>query len=178
MIYRDKINKWLKDFQIKHDFNLAWFIRYAIGGTVTAVVEFVSFILLAWWTAPWDAIVEVLPRRIQLMAVDEVDLWAIVVSNIISYIVNYFLSKYWVFRSPDTKHRRDAALFFLSCVANLAIVLVSAKLLLIGLELIPLRGTVWEAAVPIIAKIGSNVAAFITVLLFKRFIIWNDTSKY
>lgn len=175
---REKINKWLSDFKIKHNFNLAWFIRYAIGGTVTVIVEYLAMFLLCWWTLPWDCIVSLLPPPVRVAAADEVNTWAIVMSNIISYVVNYFISKYWVFRSPETKHRRDASLFFLSCVVNLLLVAIAAKVILIGLERIHFSGEIWEAAVPTIAKTGSNIIAYVSVLLFKRFIIWNDTSKY
>ena len=175
---KEKIDKWLKEFQKKHNFNLAWFIRYAIGGTVTVIIEYLAMFLLLWWTLPWDAIVSILPQPLKAMAAGEVETWAIAVSNILSYVVNYFISKYWVFRSPDTKHSRDASLFFLSCVVNLLLVTLMAKGCLMLLELLPFSGDLWEAAVPTIAKTGSNVGAYVSVLLFKRFIIWNDTSKY
>ena len=123
-------------------------------------------------------IVSLLPGRIKVMAADEVNTWAILMSNGISYVVNYFISKYWVFRSPDTKHRRDASLFLLSCVVNLLLVSIAAKGFLMGLGLLHFSGSLWDAAVPTIAKTGSNIVAYVSVLLFKRFIIWNDTSKY
>ncbi len=178
MSLKDKVHKWLDNFQEKHNFNLAWFIRYAAGGTITAAVEFGLFFLLSVWEKPWMAIVSLLPADIQAAAAGELQLWAIVVSNIASYVVNYFLSKYWVFRSPETKHSRDAVLFAISSITNLIVVFVSAKFILVGLELIPITGKLWDKLVPLIGKIGSNVVAFITVLIFKRFIIWNDTSKY
>ena len=134
--------------------------------------------LLCWWTLPWDAIVSILPQPIKEMAADELETWAIAMSNIISYVVNYFISKDWVFRSPDTKHSRDASLFILSCVVNLVLVTALAKGFLILLGMFSFSGNLWEAAVPTIAKTGSNIVAYVSVLLFKRFIIWNDTSKY
>ena len=175
---KDKTDKWLKEFQIKHGFNLAWFIRYAIGGTVTVIIEYGAMFLLCWWTLPWDAIVSILPQSIRVTAANELETWAIAMSNIISYVVNYFISKYWVFRSPDTKHSRDASLFILSCVVNLLLVTALAKGFLILLGFFSFSGDLWDAAVPTIAKTGSNIVAYVSVLLFKRFIIWNDTSKY
>ncbi len=173
-----KIKAWLDDFQFRHNFNLAWFIRYAIGGTVTVILEYTVMYLLLWWTLPWDGIVALLPEKIQASAADEIGAWALVVSNITSYIFNYFISKYWVFRSPDTRHSRDAALFFLSCVVNLILVSVTGRLALAGLELLPFAGKTWEVLKPAAAKTVSNIVAYVSVLLFKRFIIWNDTSKY
>ncbi len=175
---KKKIDKFLADFQAKHGFHLAWFIRYALGGTATVIVEYAAMYLLLMWTLPWDAIVGLLPQRLRAAAAGEVDTWALVVSNILSYIFNYFISKYWVFRSPQTKHRRDASLFMLSCVINLVLVSVSGKLMFMALELVPLSGKLWKGLVPAIAKTGSNVVAYISVLIFKRFIIWNDVSKY
>lgn len=175
---KTKIKKWLDDFQFRHGFNLAWFIRYAMGGTATVILEYIIMYLLLWWTLPWDAIVAVLPEKVRAAAAGEVDTWALVVSNVISYVFNYFVSKYWVFRSPDTKHSRDAALFFLSCLVNFILVFVTGKLALVGLGFLPFGGRLWNVLKPAIAKTGSNVVAYISVLLFKRFIIWNDTSKY
>lgn len=175
---KKRIDSFLDSFKEEHGFNLAWFIRYALGGTVTVIVEFAAFFLLSSWEAPWDYMISLLPLRFRADMADELPLFAIIVSNIISYIVNYFISKYWVFRSPETRHSRDAALFFAASAANLLVVIVSAKLILSLLGLIPLSGGLWESALPMIGKVGSNVAAFITVLLFKRYIIWNDTSKY
>ncbi len=175
MRYNQKIKIWLDNFKEKHNFNLAWFIRYALGGTATAIVELAAYVLFLWWRLPWDIIVRIIPS---VGGNDNFMVWAIVVSNIISYIFNYFVSKYWVFHSPETKHRRDATLFLISSVANLLVVLVSSKCLLMLLGLLPFNGELWDMVVTITAKIGSNVVAFITVLLFKRFIIWNDTSKY
>lgn len=175
---KKKTADWLDDFQFRHDFNLAWFIRYALGGTGTVILEYTVMYLLLWWTLPWDIIVSLLPEKLQAAAADEVGTWALIVSNVISYIFNYFVSKYWVFRSPDTKHSRDAALFAVSCVVNLILVSVTGKLMLVGLSLVPLSGKLWTALLPAIAKTGSNIVAYVSVLLFKRYIIWSDTSKY
>ncbi len=176
---RLKIQNWLDDFKRRRGFNLAWFIRYALGGTATVIIEFAAFFLFSRWEWPWLAIVGLLPAKVRPAAAGELQLWAIVISNVLSYVVNYFISKYWVFRSPQTKHRRDATLFLISSITNLAVVLVSAKLLLLGLELLPLGGVFWtDKLMPLLAKIGSNIAAFVTVLVFKRFVIWNDVSKY
>ena len=175
---RQRIEKWLDDFRQKHNFNLAWFIRYFLGGAATLTLEFILFYILSLWSAPWRFIVGLLPEGLRASAADEGQLFAIVVSNLVSYVANYFISKYWVFRSPETRHRRDAALFALASAANLAVVMLSAKLILLGLGLLPFGGELWEALVPTLGKIGSNVVAFVTVLFFKRFIIWNDTSKY
>lgn len=176
---QDKIVRWADGFREKHGYSPAWFLRYAAGGVITAIVEFAAFLLFSYWKWPWLAIVSLLPKGLRASAADELQLWAIVVSNIISYVFNYFISKYWVFHSPETKHRRDALLFAVSSLSNLTVVLVSAKLLLLGLDMLPISGALWESSIaPIIAKIGSNAAAFVTVLIFKRFIIWKDTSKY
>lgn len=175
---RKRLREWSLRFKEKHGYGPAWFLRYAAGGTLTAIVELVIYFFLLYWTLPWRGIVALLPKGIQAAAADENRLWAIVVSNLISYVFNYFISKYWVFRSPETKHRRDATLFALSSAANLAVVLISAKLILLGLELIPISGELWENCVSLAAKIGSNAAAFVTVLIFKRFVIWKDVSKY
>ncbi len=157
--FKEKIRAWALRFKEKHGYSPAWFARYAAGGTMTFVLELAVYFFLLWLEPQYR-------------------LCAIVVSNLASYVFNYFISKYWVFRSPETKHSRDVTLFAVSCAANLLVVLVSAKLILLGLELIPLSGELWDAAVALIAKIGSNVFAFITVLIFKRFVIWKDTSKY
>ncbi len=176
---KEKIDKFLADFQARHGFHLAWFIRYAIGGTATVILEYAAMYLLLWWTLPWDAIVSLLPASVRGAAAGELDTWALIVSNIISYVFNYFVSKYWVFRSPETKHRRDATLFLLSSAINLVLVSVSGKLMLMGLGLLPFSGGTWsEVIVPFAAKTGSNFVAYISVILFKRFIIWNDVSKY
>ncbi|MGN1097702.1 MAG: GtrA family protein [Clostridia bacterium] len=145
MTRKEKITNWIDEFQIKHNFNLAWFIRYAVGGTVTAVVEWAVYFAIAWYNY----------------------LAATAISNLVSYIVNYLLSKYWVFRSPETKHIRDATLFVVSSAINLVVVTFVTKFLVeeIGLH-------------KILGKIGASVVAFVIVLIFKRFIIWSDTSKY
>ena len=175
---KEKIKIWLDDFQFRHDFNLAWFIRYAMGGTATVILEYAVMYLLIKWTLPWDLIVAALPNSVKTAAANEVYTWALVASNVISYIFNYFVSKYWVFRSPETRHRRDAALFAVSCLINLVLVSVSGKLLLVGLKMLPFSGDFWTAALPAIAKTGSNLVAYVSVLIFKRYIIWSDTSKY
>ena len=175
---KERIDKWLESFRERHNFNLAWFIRYMLGGVFTFAAEMAVYFLLSIWTRPIDSLLGHLPMRLRYSAVDEADMWAIGISNMVSYVVNYFISKYWVFRSPETKHRRDAALFVLSCAANLAVVLISARLILLGLGHLPLSFNGWENIMPLMAKLGSNVVAFVTVLVFKRFIIWNDTSKY
>ncbi len=175
---KQRLYAWIDRFSEKHGVNLRWFIRYFIGGVITVAVEFFLFFLFSYWETPWRAIVSLLPDNLRTAAENELHLWAIVMSNIVSYVVNYLISKYWVFHSPETKHRRDALLYLMASIVNLIVVLFSAKFILIWLELLPIGGSVWEALVPIIGKVGSNAAAFITVLLFKRFIIWNDTSKY
>ena len=175
---REKIEKWLDDFKLKHNFNLAWLIRYMLGGIFTFAIEMGIYFLLELWTHPLDALLRHLPDRLRFRSADESDMWAIAISNVVSYVANYFISKYWVFRSPETKHSRDGSLFVISCAANLAVVLISARLILFGLGFLPLSGSFWNELMPLLAKLGSNVAAFLTVLVFKRFIIWNDTSKY
>ena len=175
---KERIDKRLEEFRQKHNFNLAWFIRYMLGGVFTFAAEMAVYFLLSIWTRPIDGLLGHFPERLRCSALGEADMWAIGVSNIISYVVNYFISKYWVFRSPETKHRRDAMLFVLACAANFAVVIISARLILLGLGYVPLRLSGWEDIMPLTAKLGSNAVAFVTVLIFKRFIIWSDTSKY
>lgn len=142
------IQKFLDRFKEKYGFNFTWFIRYAVGGILTTIAEWgVYYILFK-------------PCRVDYLA-------ASIVANLVSYVVNYVLSKYYVFRSPETSHKRDLSLFVLCSGVNLAVVTLLVKLTvgMLGFN-------------DIIGRIISSVVAFVVVFIFKRYIIWANTDKY
>ncbi len=144
---KKRLEAFFESVKKKYNFNLAWFIRYAAGGTFTVMVEWAVYFVLRFFKVYY--------------------LTASVISNLASYVVNYFISKYWVFRSPHTPHWRDTLLFVACNGLNLVAVTVINRFVV---------GTLGMHDV--VGKIIANFVAFLIVLVFKRYIIWTDSENY
>ncbi len=144
---KKRFKAFFESVEKKYNFNLAWFVRYAAGGTFTVIVEWTVYFLLRFFRVYY--------------------LTASVIGNLASYVVNYFISKYWVFHSPETSHVRDTLLFVVCNGVNLAAVTALTRFTVgtLGLH-------------EVIGKIIANFIAFLIVLVFKRYIIWTDSEKY
>lgn len=142
------VHHFSEKFRQKHGFGPMWLIRYAVGGTLTTIAEWSCYYILY-----------------KPFGVDY--LVSSVAANILSYVVNYLLSKYYVFHSPETSHKRDLPLFVLCSGVNLVLMTLLVKLTVGVLSMHEMVG-----------RIIANVIAFVAVFVFKRYIIWSDTKKY
>lgn len=134
---RERIVNWLTI----HNLSPAFLLRYMISGILTFLAQCVAFLSLR-----------------NLIGSE----WASGVDSVTGIVVNYVLSKHWVFESGHGNQVRDAALFVLANGIGIVMTVVGMKV-----------GAAFLGWNEIVMRLSLGVLSFLVVLAFKRFVIWN-----